>query len=135
MFKSWLIRLILVLSGVSIGVLFTAIHYELNLIEKDLKSADRNTNVLEYYAKDGIGNEFCFEAFSSLSGLHEINAIINAKPILDWFRPNLRDAARRAKTRMQKVVSQFPEKFECEHSFVLNLSILKELGYDTQVQK
>jgi hypothetical protein len=128
--KSWLIGLLLLLLGLSIGVLFTAAHYELETVEGNLKSADGNTGVLEYYAQDGIGNEFCYEVYSSMGGLFEIDAIINAKPILDWLRPNLRKEARQAKMRMQNVISEYTEKFECGLPFILEKSDLRSLGYD-----
>jgi len=108
----------------------SAVHYELEVVEENLKSADENAGVLEYYAEDGIGNEFCFKVYSSMGGLFEIDAIINAKPILDWLRPNLRNEARQAKIRMQKIISEYPERFECELPFILDKSDLRNLGYD-----
>ncbi len=127
--KSQLVQILLLTFGILIGVLVTSVYYELEGIEKNMKSANGDIGTLEYYAKNGIGNEFCFEAYLSMAGLHEIDAIINAKPILDWFRPNLRSEAKQAKMRMQETLSQFPKKFECEESFFIDAS-LRELGYD-----
>ena len=129
MCKLWIARLLILATGIGIGVFCAAVHYELEGIEKQLGSTEGNIGSLEYYAKDGIGNEFCFEAYASLGGLHEVKAIINAKPILDWLRPNLRSDAKQASFRMQKILTQFPKKFECDKLFFLDSS-LRELGYD-----
>jgi len=128
--KSWLIGMLLLLLGLSIGVLVTAAHYELDAIEENLMSADGNTGALEYYAKDGIGNEFCYKVYSSMEGLFEIDAIINARPVLNWLRPNLREEAKQAKMRMQILISEHPEQFECGLPFYLEKSDLRSLGYD-----